>query len=206
MASDRQRYRAAVAKRELLKNDGFFSVPSEIGRTAIISSLFTDEGLDTERGTTELESFRQEAYALADMVSARDGIPELAVDASRGDINRLIKDPDVSDIYVIGNGSLSTLILDVRDYYDWLNVSNATDHLKLGKFIQRQCGGLTRQFNPPMGLFAVSHPGDILAALDDAFYPESLSDPVNAKVQSVFTHDWPVTYEEIKAIRLPEVE
>ena len=204
MASDRQKFRVAVAKHEMLRREKHCSVPPEFGKTAIVSSVFTDEDLDTERGVTELESFRREAYSLADLVIARAGTPELAVDASRDDIDRIIKDPDISDIYVIGNGSLSTLILDVRDYYDWLNVSEATDHLKLGKFIQRQCGGLTRSFNVPMGLFAVCRPSDVHAALDDAFYPASLDDPVNEKIQPVLNMARPVTYEEIKAITIPE--
>lgn len=203
MAGNRKLYGRAVAKWEGFAKEGNFSVPKEIGKTAIITSLFTDEPIDTERGVTELESFRNEAHALAERVVAQGGRPELAIDASRGDIDQLIKDPEVSDMYVIGNGSLSNLILDERDYYDWVNASNATDHLKLGSFIQRQCGGLTRETNVPLGLFVVSSPADLHAALDDAFYPMSLDDPVNDKIQPLFT-EWPVTYEDIKAIRLPE--
>lgn len=203
MAGDRKRFKRAVEKREAFVAAGDYSVPPEIGRTAIVTSFFTDEPLDTERGVTELESFRNEAHALADRVVAKGGIPELAIDATRGDIDQLIKDPAVSDMYVIGNGSLSNLILDERDYYDWINASDATDHLKLGSFIQRQCGGLTRATNVPLGLFVVSHPVNLHAALDDAFYPSSLDDPVNDKVQPIFT-EWPVTYEAVKEIRLPE--
>jgi len=202
MASDRQQFRLAVEKREAFFAGEYFSVPPEIGYTAIISSFFTDEEPDTERGDTELESFRSEAYALADRVVATGGTPELAVDASREDINTIIKDPNISSMYIIGNGSLSALILAERDYYDWINASDATDHLKLGSFVQRQCGGLRRALNVPLGLFVVSDPINVHAALNEEFYPVSLDDPVNDMVLPVL-QSWPVTYEQVKAIRIP---
>ena len=108
-------------------------------------------------------------------------------------------DPEVASMYVIGNGSLSTLLLDVRDYYDWTNVADATTHLKRGVFVQRQCGGLTRVLNVPLGLFAVSDHRNVHAALDAEFYPRSLDDPVNEKVQPIFTVDQ-VGYDTIKSL------
>src|SRR5260370_4197834 len=102
-------------------------------------------------------------------------------------------------MHVIGYGSLSNLIISEMDYYDWLNVSAATTHLKQGTFVQRQCGGLTRVFNAPLGLFAVSDLRSVHAAFDAEFYPLSLDDPVNEQMQPVF--DTPhVSYDMIKAL------
>jgi hypothetical protein len=199
MASDRQLFKRAKSKWESLRDEGSFSLPAELGKTAIISSFFTDEPPDTETGITELEAFRSEAFELAKRIQANGGETELAIDATRDDITYLIQDPEVATIYMVGNGSLSNLIIAERDYYDWLNVSAATTHLKQGNFIQRQCGGLTRDFNAPLGLFAVSDPRNIHAAFDAEFYPLSLDDPVNEKIQPVFNTPH-VSYDMIKAL------
>lgn len=199
MPGNEKLFKRAKAKWESLGKNGHLSLPSEIGMTAIISSYFTDEPPDTDTGITELAAFRHEVVELAARVASRGGRPELAIDASRDDITTLIQDPNIANMYVIGNGSLSTLILDVKDYYDWLNVSDATTHLKQGIFVQRQCGGLTRVLNVPMGLFAVSDPRNVHAALDQEFYPKSLDDPVNEKVQPVFEDDL-IHYETIKKL------
>ncbi|HET8669782.1 MAG TPA: hypothetical protein VFM05_03880 [Candidatus Saccharimonadales bacterium] len=199
MAGDRQLFKRAKTKWESLRDEGNFSLSAELGKTAIISSFFTDEPPDTETGITELEAFRSEAFELAKRIQASGGRTELAIDATRDDITDLIQDPDVATMYMIGNGSLSNLIIAERDYYDWLNVSAATTHLKQGSFIQRQCGGLTRIFNAPLGLFAVSDPRNVHAAFDAEFYPLSLDDPVNEKIQPVF--DTPhISYDMVKAL------
>lgn len=199
MPGNHKLFNRAQAKWELLFKESQFSVPAEIGKTAIISSFFTDEPLYTETGLTELEAFRAEARELAARTHAHGGKPELAIDASRDDITQLIQDPDIASMYIIGNGSLSNLLLDVKDYYDWTHVSEASTHLKQGKFVQRQCGGLTRMFNAPLGLFAVSDRRNIYAAFNDpSFYPLSLDDPINDKIKPVFFDDL-VTYDMIKA-------
>jgi hypothetical protein len=102
-------------------------------------------------------------------------------------------------MYVIGNGSLSALILEVNERYEWQEVAAATTHLKTGVFIQRQCGGLTRSLNVPMGLFVVSNPMNVYAAVGVEFYPLSLDDPENDRIQPVFRNE-PVGYRTIKAL------
>lgn len=199
MASDRQLFKRAKVKWESLREEGSLSLPAESGKTAIISSFFTDEPPDTETGITELEAFRSEAFELAKRIQANGGRTELAIDASRNDITDLIQDPEVATMYMIGNGSLSNLIIAERDYYDWCNVSDATTHLKQGRFIQRQCGGLTRVLNTPLGLFAVSDPRNVHAAFDAEFYPLSLDDPINEQIQPVFD-TLHVSYDMIKAL------
>jgi hypothetical protein len=199
MAGDRQLFKRAKSKWETLRDEGCFSLPAELGKTAIVSSFFTDEPPDTETGITELEAFRSEAFELAKRIQANGGRTELAIDVTRNDVTDLIQDSEVATMYMIGNGSLSNLIIAERDYYDWLNVSAATTHLKLGNFIQRQCGGLTRIFNAPLGLFAVSDPRNVHAAFDAEFYPLSLDDPVNEQIQPVFNTPH-VSYEMIKAL------
>lgn len=199
MPSDRQLFRRAKNKWESLREERSFSLPAELGKTAIISSSFTDEPPDTETGITELEAFRNEALELAKRIQANGGRTELAIDAARSDITDLIQNPEVTTMYMIGNGSLSNLIIAERDYYDWFDVSAATTHLKQGNFIQRQCGGVTRIFNVPLGLFVVSDPRNVHATFNAEFYPLSLDDPVNEQIQPVFD-TLHVSYDMIKAL------
>jgi hypothetical protein len=199
MASNRQQFKRAVNKWEALANDGYYSVPLEIGRTAIISSPFTDEEPGTVAGIAELAAFRREAIDLADQVRLSGGEPEVAIDATRHDITRLIQDPNIVSIYAIGNGSLSALLLDVNERYDWSDLSKATNHVKRGIFVQRQCGGLTRSLNVPLGLFAVDDPRNVFAAVAVEFYPQSLEDTENEKIMPVFNFR-SLSYQIIKQL------
>lgn len=148
---------------------------------------------------TELALFEEEAEELARRARAAGCAAAVVLKATRHDLDEMLRDASVSELYVIGNGSLSTLLLGERDYYDWVDVAEAATHLKAGRFVQRQCGGLTRVVNVPMGLFAVLDQRLVRAALDPAFYPRSLDDPVNAKVLPVFDHD-DVDYASVKRL------
>jgi hypothetical protein len=198
MPGNRKVFNRALSKWEQLQKDCHVSAPANLGKVAIISSYFTDEPPDTVTGISELSSFRTEALALADR-SRSEGIePTVAIDASRNDITRLIQDPNVVSMYIIGNGSLSAVLLGEKDYYDWIDVSEASTHLKQGLFIQRQCGSLARNesINVPMGLFAVTEICNVHAALGQDFYPLSLDDPENDKIQPVFSAP-SVSYDDI---------
>lgn len=199
MASDRQQFGRAYEKWQTMYNDALLSKPVEVGMTAIVSSAFTDEPPDTITGITELENFRSEAHALADVTVEAGGDVELAVDATRGDITQIIKDPDISTVYIIGNGTLSALLLGIDERYDWLDASQDSDHLKQGQIVQRQCGGLLRSLNVPLGLFVASDHRNVKAPVGVDFYPLSLEDPENTKVRSVFSQT-PVTYQEVKSL------
>ena len=196
MAGNRKTFNRALLKWEQLQRDGSFSMDTHVGKIAIISSYFTDEPLDTATGVTELTSFRSEALALADRTRAQGLEPTVAIDASRHDVTRLLQDPEVASMYIIGNGSLSTLLLGEKDYYDWRDISDASTHLKQGFFIQRQCGGLSRTVNVPMGLFAVMDMSKVHAASGKDFYPLSLDDAENDKIVPVFT-ELTIGYDDI---------
>ena len=200
MASDRQQFASALAKWQELGDKAEVSVPVQLGRTAIITSSFTDNEPGTDAGAAELASFRTEAIALGDRLSSMGDTPELAIGATRHDITRLIADPTIVSLYVIGNGSLSTLLLGMRDSYDWAEVAAATTHRKLGRFVQRQCGGLTRNLNVPLGLFAVNDPAHVYAALGDEFNPRDLDDPENDKIRSILDSRLP-HYKTFKHLR-----
>ena len=197
MASDRQQFRAALRKWEQLGLNGVVSVPVDVGTTAIVTSSFTDAEPGTRAAVAERQAFETEATELARRVTESGGRPVLAIDASRPEINSLIADHTVASVYVVGNGSLSTLVLGVRDYYDWTDAAAASTHRKQGVFVQRQCGGLTRALNVPLGLFVLDVPVKVLAALGEEFNPRSLDDPVNDRIASVM-HGRDMRYEALR--------
>lgn len=201
MAGDRQQFKRALARWLDLQTGGFVGVPVSEGRAAILTSPFTDEPPETSSGVSELAAFKEEAHALADRVCRAGGRAEVAIDVGRSDFDRLVADPGISSMYVIGNGALSNLMLGVSDYYDWSNVADATTHLKQGVFVQRQCGGLSRATNVPLGMFAMNDARSVLAAVgNDSFNPKSLEDPENDAVRRVFDAEV-VTYEMVKDLR-----
>jgi hypothetical protein len=59
------------------------------------------------------------------------------------------------------------------------------DHLKLGRFVMRSCGGTTRVFNPPLGYGVVSSHANILAPVGYVISLVGLEDPVNELIRPV---------------------
>ena len=200
MAGDRQQFKLAKTKWAQLLDEQVFGAPIAEGKVAIATSPFTDEPADTVTGMSELASFHSEALQIAERCRARGQQPVLAIDATRSELGDLIADPRISTVFVIGNGALSNLMLGEKDYFDWSDVAEATTHLKQGSFVQRQCGGLSRATNVPLGMFAVADHREVFAALgNDSFNPRSLDDPENDCVRRVFeTAD--VTYDDVKAL------
>ncbi|HMT19151.1 MAG TPA: hypothetical protein PKD15_03900 [Candidatus Saccharibacteria bacterium] len=200
MASDRKQFAAAMRQWDQMHEDGSYGAPVEYGTTAIIASAFTDDEPTTPAGTNELIAFRAEALDLEQRVRLAGGSTLVAIDATRGDIESIIKDPSVANIYLIGNGTMSAVILGEDDNrFDWNDTVNAADHLKSGFFEQRICGGLLRSLNVPVGLFAMQSHRSVIAATGMEFYPMSLEDPENVKLKPVFETDR-VSYEDVKAL------
>lgn len=164
MAGDRKQFKEALDKWDSLHEAESFSVPLAVGNTAIISSAFTDDEPTTPAGANELIAFRAEALDLEQRVHMEGGKPVVSIDASHDDIDAIIQDPKITSLYIIGNGILSAVLLDVDRRYDWADASRATDHLKTGFFEQRQCGGLPRSANVPLGLFVMSSHSQVRAA------------------------------------------
>jgi hypothetical protein len=185
VASDRQQFESALRHWRELCASGRRSASWAEGLTAIVVSGFTDNTPCSTAADGELRSFRAEGEELADRTDLAGGHPLLLIDATRHDLDRVIQDPEIANLYVIGNGSLSMVWLAEDDRYDWLDVSRSSNHLKRGWVHQRQCGGLTRRLNVPLGLFMLEEPARLVAALDSAFAPPSLDHPTNECMTAV---------------------
>lgn len=185
MASDRQQFESALRYWRRLRASGRRSASWAEGLTAIIVSGFTDNPPGSTAAYGELRSFRAEGEELADRTDLAGGHPLLLIDATRHDLDRVVQDPEIANLYVIGNGSLSMVWLAEDDRYDWLDVSRSSDHLKRGWVHQRQCGGLTRRLNVPLGAFMLEEPAQLVAALDSTFAPPSVDHPANECMTAV---------------------
>jgi hypothetical protein len=185
VASDRQQFESALRHWRWLCASDRRSASWAEGLTAIVVSGFTDNPPGSTAAHGELRSFRAEGEELADRTELAGGHPLLLIDATRRDFDRVVQDPEIATLYVVGNGSLSMVWLAEDDRYDWLDVSRSSDHLKRGWVHQRQCGGLTRRLNIPLGLFMLEEPAQLVAALDSTFDPPSLDHPANECMTAV---------------------
>ncbi len=197
MADDKAQFGAATRRWEQLRTDESFSRPALEGTVAILASYYTDPGREFER-----EEFRDEALALADRLRMIGRNVTVGLDARFNDINQVIRDPDISDVHLIGHGTLSSIsvrptLISSNSYYTWFNASLDANHLKQGVFAQRMCGVIKRGFSPPLGLFVVRRHDQVLAAVGEQFSPKGIDDPVNDRLRPLILGRQ-MTYEYVK--------
>lgn len=203
MAGDRQRFNRALDKWDALKESDYLSVPKGLGQIAIFCSYAVIDIVHDKlykRGKKDVANFRNEAFAIADRLKAQEYCAQVILNASLGDFASVLKDPKVSDIITIGHGDLSTLLIGNNEELsevDWLDVSNFSDHLKTGQFVQRQCGNFTRDLSVPLGLFSVSDHSNIIAPSGMSFTPYGLDHPDNDFLRPV-TDNPRLSYREAK--------
>jgi hypothetical protein len=180
MASDRIQFERALERWEELHNDRAYSVPIDIGKTAIVVS-FDETFSSTE---TEKREFTKEAQKLAASEQRHGRDPEVLLDASGSDIKSVLRDPSIANIVTIGHGALSYIYIsngthqgfrghvgEANNRYDWRNVSRDADHLKSGYFVQRHCGNAVRKLSVPLGSFAMTAHNSVLASVNTDFNP-----------------------------------
>jgi hypothetical protein len=193
MASDKQQFQRATEKWEQLHDEQAYSVPPELGRTAILCSFYDnvyrgDPEKAKLRAHRDIKLFRKEALKIADLTIEEGGEVEVVLDAQVEDFEDTFKNPLISDVIVIGHGDLSTLWIrnpDDEDRYDWQYVSEQSDHLKTGTFTQRQCGLYNRDLAVPLGTFAMADHRSVIATPGFEFHPRGLSHPDNDLLEQI---------------------
>ncbi len=206
MASDEKQFNRALAKWDALRDQGAVSVPSSIGKVAIVCSyeMLGDEVCTHETevtGRSDLEIFRDEASDLADLNHNYGRGVDVVLDAKATDLEAVLSEMDISDVIIIGQGSLSDLTLTKAPggtQYDWSNVAEAVSLLKQGLIVQRFCGTLARELNVPFGLFAVNDHRNNIAPIGEYFAPVSLVDPSNFLLKPVSNVER-LMYADVKA-------
>lgn len=182
MASDKVQFNSALRRWDRLKTEGIFSEPDTEGRTAI---LFASCGLDDP--DNEAEAFEKEAADIQNEYRALGRRTLTIPDFTSSDAADIVQDPSVSTIIIIGNGTLSTIETSNGILVDWLELSEYTTHLKLGAFIQRQCGERSRRLSLPLGTFIMSRHDSVFAAMD-RYLPPVVTSSYESYIRPIHHH------------------
>ncbi len=207
MASDRRQFERAYLRWQELYTAEQFSVPDDVGITAVMASNFPfnykrngDSGIADDE--SDIAEFQQEARDLCEHLGDF-GLPtELFLGATALDLQDVLQDTEVSSIILIGHGSISDIFMQGAkgDRFDWRDVSAAASHLKSGYFIQRQCGIFRRHLNVPLGYFAVSDQRRVRAAVGEIFEPINYADLPGALMPVVEDNDTIGSYREMSEL------
>lgn len=202
--ADRQKFEGAMNKWRGLKRDGKLSVPHEEGDVAVLCSydIRIPKGkLPIVDRLLEERVLRKEAKRIGKFVTKQGRHAELILDFGYDDIKFVLQDPQISDVVVIGHGALPEVFIKdkpLSEVFDWEDVSKHADHLKQGYFIQRHCGGYSRDLSAPLGMFAVSDFSHVHAAPGHVIRPNGPKHPDHSLIVPVFGGDIEPTYTSIK--------
>ncbi len=197
MASDKEDYTIALEKWQSLHDEGLFSDPGE-NRSVAVLLPYDHHDHDGYTGVESFEALREEAYGLATTLANTKHNVTLAIDAEETDFKEVLQDPKIASVVVIGHGGLSAVhTADPAKRLDWADISRMTTHLKTGKFLQRFCGGLWRDFNAPLGTFAMDSHSKVYAPVGKTFSPRNLDDKENNKIIPV-TRKTKLGYHAVK--------
>lgn len=198
MADDRKEFKDAYRKRSQLRADKKFSSSPELGKTAIVVSSFINVHSSITDALSQNDAYEDEAKNLAIQLELRGERPVI-IPAIFGLVATVLRDPEVASIYTIGNGALSNIALDNGRLFDWSLVSEYATHLKRGLFVQRQCGGLPRDLNVPLGFFALEDHRHLHAA-PGAEFSNRLTEDDEARIVQIF--DKPdASWMDVKALK-----
>jgi hypothetical protein len=183
MASDRGQFNRALRKWIELHDGGERSMSVQAGRVAILASGYALGETSQERNA-EKKYFKHEAHTLQRNLELRGINSVIRNRFTYDDAVEVIQDHTVSSIITIGNGTLSSVWIAQHERLDWIDVGNASTHLKTGLFIQRHCGHFVRELSVPLGTFAISRHSNVLAARD-YYLPTEMSDEDEHRIQTL---------------------
>ncbi|WP_270889818.1 hypothetical protein [Pedococcus sp. 5OH_020] len=198
---NRTTFRRAEAKVHALKAAGEFSLRDGPGAKVAVLMPFVAGLVQDQRD--DYASFESDAQALVAHIEANDREPVLHMRATVADFESAMTDPTIPTVILRGFGNLSAISTPREagpdapyTVLEWSHLAAMADHLKLGKFVMRSCGGMTRIFNPPLGYGVVASHRDILAPVGLAISVVGLDDPVNDFIRPV-TETEQLTREDI---------
>lgn len=157
--------RAAQERKHRLEA-GQLSLESGSGKLAIIvsgkknpKSIYASKGRDTWFFRLEAERLARERAGDHQEVVIRTG-------AIAGEMTADFANPEITDIILIGHGTISSIPTDSKGYFTWWDAAKAATNLKQGKIEQRMCGNFPPDipYHVPLGTFAVSDLANVVAA------------------------------------------
>jgi hypothetical protein len=198
---NRAEFRRAEAKRRALRDAGRFSVPDGPGARVAVLMPFVQGVVQDPRD--DFDSFEADADALVADIESHGREPVVRMRATVDDFEAVMNDPAIATVVVRGFGNLSSISTPLGPGDDaaytnleWLHLSRMASHLKLGRFVVRSCGGMTRIFNPPLGYGVVSSHQNIWAPVGFVISVKGLDDPVNQLIRPITRTD-ELTREDI---------
>lgn len=160
----------------------------------------------------QAERYESEAYRLSRLYRIQGKKTLCLAGITMENMERVLTDERISDVYIIGDGSFSYVFSDedegnkTDDEYaiDWQDVSTMASHLKSGVFVQRTCGKFDYHLGVPFGTFAMRDHSQIFAPLNEYFSPESFTKEADireeeSKITRVSTHR-KLTYSDIRQL------
>lgn len=172
----------AVTKREQFLEKGKLSLPRGLGKIAIVVSNHPNE-FSSADADTQIGAFLAEADEIKSNYEADNKTVELHRKASAGILQQVLTDPEVTDITLIGHGSIGDFWIG-QGHFGWSDFSAASNHLKQGNIIQRVCGHYPLKTSIATGTFSVADQRNIVAphgkTIEDINPDESLFVPVYA--------------------------
>jgi len=162
---------SAEQKRQELLRKGKLSLPSDEGKLVIVVSgrAANADAHSPQKIKAQHDARLVEARQLADERRPLHKDVVIRERAVPADLRFDFADRTVSDIVMIGHGTLNSIWADDGGYFTWQDVAHRTDYLKQGVFEQRTCGHLPMEMGlcVPLGTFAVADALDVRAALGE---------------------------------------
>jgi hypothetical protein len=198
---NRAEFKRAEIKRRALRDAGKLSLPDGPGARVAVLMPFVQGLVQDPRD--DFDSFEVDAEALVTDIESNGREAVVHMRATVADFEAVMNDVSIATVVVRGFGNLSAISTplgpgDHAPYtsLEWLHMSRMASHLKLGRFVVRSCGGMTRIFNPPLGYGVVSSHRNIWAPVGFVISVEGLDDPVNELIRPITDTD-ELTREDI---------
>jgi hypothetical protein len=172
----------ASERRERLLQRGKLSLPSGQGILSIVVSRVPSHRSKLSP-RDQHKAFLEEAYKLQqERLPDHQNVITRRI-AAIGDMRLDFGDPEITDIIMIGHGSISNLWTEGGTHFDWRLAAKAASSLKQGKIEQRMCGNFPKKggktdgqpmpeavprYSVPLGTFAVSVFTNLTAAVAKA--------------------------------------
>ena len=187
---------------------GKVSVPSAEGTHSVLVSTRPDWG-SKYSPDEQMQIFIEEGEMVQERLQRTGQYGEVVLRRAINDIElgMAIRDPEVSDLTLIGHGSISDIWVNPDHTYDWQDVARASRHLKLGTVTQRTCGNAYKR-RVPWATFLMKDMRNYYAALgrrvpekdpdDDLFMPVFTEETVSVEgvVRLMQAHIQPAAPEE----------
>ncbi len=152
----------AVVDRQQMLDKEQLSLESGLGKLVIVVSRQGNFASSVSR-SEQINAFEEEAEMLRDSRQGHHQDIIVRHQSVVGDLVLDLQDPEVTDLVLIGNGSIADFWAAGGKHFDWLTVAKKAKHLKQGKIEQRVCGHFPLKTSVPLGTFALRDQTQLIA-------------------------------------------